>query len=339
MNELEVIKKGNGALQASDPAAVAAATAAKARIESAYVIAMNKPRDVDQARDRILHACRRPVMAERVEFSKPVGGRQIKGPSIRFAELALREWGNILSDVQVIYEDNAIRRTRVLVVDLETNASFSKEIQISKVIERKSPKDREVMAERVNSAGEKVYIVNATDAEMANKEAAAVSKALRNEGLRVIPSDIIDEALDVARATLRDRDKKDPDAAKKAVLDAFSEIGIRPRDIQLYLKHATDQMTPAELQELRGMYRAIKDGEARWSDYYQPANASASIESLKDKIRTITRKKAVAPAQPVGPAQDGEALAPAECPDRPGDTMTVEFCDGCASRNDCPAWG
>lgn len=32
-------------------------------------------------------------------------------------------------------------------------------------------------------------------------------------------------------------------------------------------------------------------------------------------------------------------MAPAECPDRPGDTMTLAFCDGCASRNGCPAWG
>lgn len=297
MNELAVRKENGGALQASDPAAVAAATAAKARIESAYVIAMNRPRDVDQARDRILHACRRPVFAERVEFSKPVGGRRITGPSIRFAELALREWGNILSDVQVVYEDENIRRTRVLVVDLETNASFSKEIQIPKVVERKSPKDRDVVTERTNTLGEKVFVVRATDEELHNKEAAAVSKAIRNEGLRVIPSDIIDEALDVARATLRDRDKKDPDAAKKAVLDAFSEIGIRPRDVQLYLKHATDQMTPAEMQDLRGIYRAIRDGEAKWSDFYQPASEiKASLDQLKDKVKKISGK--AAPAKP-----------------------------------------
>lgn len=253
--------------QYQDPAIVAAAESAKARIQAAYMVAINKNRDVDESRDRILHACKRPAFAERVEFSKPVGGRHIKGPSIRFAELALREWGNIMSDVQVLYEDENIRRSKVMVVDLETNASFSKEIQISKIVERRSSKDREIVGERTNTSGERVFIVKATEDEIQNKEAAQISKALRNEGLRVIPSDIVDEALDTARATLRDRDKKDPDASKKAILDSFSEIGVKPKDLAAYLKHSTDTIQPAEMQELRGIYRAIRDGEARWTDY------------------------------------------------------------------------
>ncbi len=103
----------------SDPAAVAAAETAKARIQSAYVMAMQRPRNEDQARIRILEACKRPAFAARVEFSKPVSGRAIKGPSIRFAELALREWSNVLSDVQVIYEDASVRRVKVTIIDLE----------------------------------------------------------------------------------------------------------------------------------------------------------------------------------------------------------------------------
>jgi hypothetical protein len=78
--------------------------------------------------------------------------------------------------------------------------------------------------------------------------------------------------LNTAKATLRDRDKKDPDAAKKTLLDAFSELGIRPVDLQAYLKHPTDHLSPAELQDLRGIYRAVKDGEARWADYLQASD-------------------------------------------------------------------
>jgi len=279
-----------------DPAIAAASEAVKARIQSAYIMAIQKPRDTDEARDRILHACKRPGFAERVEFSKPVAGRSIKGPSIRFAELALREWGNIMTDVQVLYEDDAVRRTKVQVIDLETNASFSKEIQISKHVERKNAKDREIISERMNTSGEKVFIVKATEDELHNKEAAAISKALRNEGLRVIPSDIIDEALDTARRTLSDRDKKDPDAAKKAVLDSFSSIGIRPREIQRFLKHDTGSITAAELQELRGIYRAIRDGEAKWSDYLEaeaPGNGNALQGTFESTIPKGAAKKDV----------------------------------------------
>ena len=115
MNELMQRNQTN-ALMFSDPAAVAAAEGAKARIQSAYIMAMQRPRSYDQARVRILKACRRPDFAEKVEYSKPVGGKSIVGPSIRFAELALREWGNVFYENQVVYDDDNVRRVRVGVV-------------------------------------------------------------------------------------------------------------------------------------------------------------------------------------------------------------------------------
>ena len=287
------------ALVSKDPAAIAAAEGAKARIQSAYIMALNKPRNEDQARDKILEACKRPAFAERVEFSKPVGGRQIKGPSIRFAELALREWTNILADTQTLYEDDKIRRVRVSVLDLETNAQFCKEIQVRKTVERKNPKGHEVIGDRLNSQGEKVYIVLATDDELHNKEAALISKALRNEGLRVIPSDITDEALETARKTLRDRDAEDPKAAKKKILDSLSSIGIKPKDIQKYLKHSIDNLSPIELEDLRGMYTAIKEGSASWADYVNPpekadnGNQSPEADDLTNKIKSPNKDEAL----------------------------------------------
>ena len=259
MNEL-VLHQRPGSLGYVDPAAVAAAETAKALIQSAYIMAYQKPRSEDQARARILEACKRPVFAERVEYAKPVGGRSIKGPSIRFAELALREWGNVRADTQVVYEDDNIRRIKLTCTDLETNTSFNKEIQIGKTVERRQAGDREVIGRRTNSSGQEVFIVKATDDELHNKEAAMISKALRNEGLRLIPSDIVDDAIEVAKETLRNRDKGDPLAAKKKVMDAFLDIGIKPKDLEKYLGHKMDVVSPAELQDLRGIYRAIKDG-------------------------------------------------------------------------------
>jgi len=289
MNDMIPAADRSPVIKYADPAAVAAAETAKARIQSAYIMAMQKPRNEDQARIRILEACRRPAFASRVEFSKPVAGRQIKGPSIRFAELALREWSNVNSDVSVIHEDDQIRRVRVTVVDLETNASFSKEVQAQKLVERRQAGDREVLAERKNTKGETVYIVRATEEELDNKVSALISKALRNEGLRLIPSDIVDEALDIARRTLLNQDAKDPAAAKKQILDAFSELGIKPRDLEAYLKHKIDVLSPAELQDLRGIFRAIKDGEATWADYIRPTETeertASRAEALKAKLK------------------------------------------------------
>lgn len=253
----------------SDPSVHAAAAAAKSRIEAAYIVALKRPRNADDARIRILDACKRPEFAARVEFSKPVGGRSIKGPSIRFAETALRLWGNIDSDIQVVYDDANFRRINVRITDLETNSTFSKQLNIRKTVERKNASGRDgvVLGERMNSNGEKVYIVQSTDDELMNKENALISKALRNEGLRLIPSDIIDEALATAQNTLRDRDAKDPAAAKKRLFDAFASIGVKPKDLEKHLKHSVDSISPAEIENLRAIYTAIKEGDATWGDY------------------------------------------------------------------------
>jgi len=254
-----------------DPAAVAAAEAAKARIQSAYLYAMHNPRDFNQARDKILTACKRPGFAEKVEYSKPIGNKKVRGPSVRFAELAIREWGNVLTETTIVYEDENQRRLHVLCIDLETNSQHGQELVITKTVERKQPtSDREVIGERTNTKGEKVYIVAATEDELFNKQNAMISKVKRNEGLRLIPTDIIDEGVEIARETIKNEDAKDPASAKKKILDSFSEIGIKPNAIKQFLGHSLDDaLTPAELGELRRMYRAINDGEAKWKDYME----------------------------------------------------------------------
>jgi hypothetical protein len=211
---------------------------------------------------------RRPAFAEKVEYSKPVGQKKIRGPSVRFAELAIREWGNILTETTIVYEDENVRRLHILCIDLETNSQHGQEISIAKTVERKRPaEDREILGERTNTKGEKVYIVATTEDELFNKQNAMISKIKRNEGLRLIPTDIIDEGVEIARETIRHADSKDPAAAKKKILDFFSELGIKPNAIKQYLGHSLEEaFTPAELEDLRGMYRAIKDGETTWKE-------------------------------------------------------------------------
>lgn len=289
MNTMPATLSYQQALMPIDPGAIAAAEAVKARIQSAYVMAMQRPRSEEQSRARILEACKRPEFAARVEYQKPVGGSKVVGPSIRFAELAVRSWGNINVETQVVYEDREVRRVKVTILDLETNATFGKEIQIRKTVERRDGKGREIVGERTNTYGDKVFIVLATDDEIHNKEAAQISKVIRNEGLRLIPQDIVDEAIQTARKTLNDRDAKDPQAAKKAVMDAFSSLGIKPKELEKYLGHSLDTVSPAELQDLRGVYAAINGGEATWADYVAPKDTGA--DDLATKVKAAAEQE------------------------------------------------
>lgn len=273
------------ALMPIDPGAIAAAEAVKARIQSAYIMAMQKPRNEMQSRSRILEACKRPEFASRVEYAKPVGGKKMVGPSIRFAELAVREWGNVITEAQLVYEDDNVRRVKVTVIDLETNATFGKEIQIKKTVERRDGKGREIVGERTNTYGEKVFIVLATDEELHTKEAALISKVIRNEGLRLIPQDIIDEGIEVARKTLHNRDAQDPKSALKKVVDAFGNIGISPKQLEVYLGHGLDIISPAEIQDLRGVYQAVSSGEASWAEYVAKPESKAPANDVNELLK------------------------------------------------------
>lgn len=281
---------------------VASAAMAKAEIESAYVMAYKRPRNMDDMRSKILAACKRPVFAETVEYSKPIGGTKITGASIRFVEVALQAAGNIRSNTQVVYEDETMRKIKVTVTDLETNISFNKEFTLLKQVERSKVKDGQVvLGQRINSSGNTTYIVAASEDEMAIKQTANESKIIRNLGLRLIPQDIIEEALDVARET-RSKSTKDPAEAKNKVIDAFASLGIKPSDIEKYLGKPIAQVIPKELDELRTIYTAIKEGDSKWSDYLEtvePTEKEKEPEkpksSLKDKLK---EKSAVKPDEP-----------------------------------------
>lgn len=300
-------------VEITDPAIIAAAETAKAKVQAAYIMAYKKPRNFDESRARILESCRRPEFAERVEYSKPVAGKAIKGPSIRFAETAIRLWENVLIESQVVYEDDFVRRVRVSCLDLEMNTQYSKDIQIRKTIERKSKKGRDesdILGERLNSRGETVYIVKATDDELQNKEAALISKAIRNEGLRLLPSDIIDEAIKVARETVRQSDAKDPNAAKKRIIDSFTALHVYPRDLEAYLNHSLDTISPAELKELRDIYVAISSGEATWNSYiaYQQEPQESMTDQEPNEIEEEFNKLIKNYTGKI-PAQWGQSLA------------------------------
>lgn len=261
----------------TETASTAVAEQARAMVEARYVMAIRRPRDIDEARVKLLKACKRPGFAKVARYSKPVGQNKVEGPSVRFAEEALRAMGNVAAEPTVIYDDAEKRIVRVSVTDLEANLTHASEVVIEKTVERKVlRKGQQALGERVNSYGDKVYIVRATEDDLLNKVNALVSKALRTNGLRIVPGDIVEEAMAQVLKTQRDEDARDPDAARKAVADAFASIGVTPPMLAQYLGHDLGSVSPVELADLRAVFAAIKDGEASWKDVMEQKSAGAA---------------------------------------------------------------
>lgn len=290
----------------AETSVAAAAAQAKAAVEARYLVALHRPRNIDQVRLRLLAAARRPAFAATARYSKPIGKKRLIGPSIRFAEEAARCLTNILIETPTLYDDDERRIIRVLVTDLESNLSYSADIPLAKTVERKFLKDDQVaISSRTNSQGETTYLVAASEDELLTKQLAQASKHIRNGVLRLLPGDLLEEAIEQVVTTLRDADAKDPAAARKKIVDAFFAEGVGPDQLVKYLGHTLDTITEAELIELRTVYSALKEGEARWAELLEAKQGesatngtSRGTSALKERLAKKAEAKTPDNADP-----------------------------------------
>lgn len=323
-------QQGFGAVtleKSAELAAVAVAAAAKAEVESAYVMALKRPRNEEDARAAIVKVCKNPTFAAKSRYRKPVGktfNEQTRqwvqnyatGPSIRFAEEALRHWGNVLVQQTAIYDDDMKRIVKVAVKDLQSNLSYSQELALEKQVERRDKTGRTVIAERKNTDGKSVFIVKATEDELSTKQAAMASKSIRNNGLRLIPDYIIEEAMSQIQDTLASKVKSDPDAERRKLVDHFMSIGVKPSDLEVYLGHPLAQASTEELVELQEICTSIKDGHATWAEFIQAAKEDDGKQDELQRAKLEEAKAALKQKQEEKPAEQ----KPAES--KPAETMT-----------------
>lgn len=259
---------GGSSLAMSTASTDALVAKARADVEARWIMAMRAPRNLDDVRQYVIAECKQPEFAKAAIYAKPVGGGNVvEGLSIRFAEMACRQMGNMSVEHMTIFDADDMRIARVTVTDFETNATWSKDINIRKTVERKQLKrNQKPLGERINSYGDRVYIVEATDDDVAIKEAALVSKASRTGVLRLIPGNIQREAMALCKKVIADKAAKDPDGERREILDGFALIRVMPSDLETFLGHPTTQILPVEIQRLRSIFVSIRDGETTWQE-------------------------------------------------------------------------
>ncbi len=267
-------------IQQAETSATAVAKREQANVEARFTVALKFPRSIEQFRGALLASCRRPRFAEVVQYSVPRGGKKITGLSIKFAEEAWRLFGNLDVAQIVVFDDQERRIIRVTATDLETNSTMSSDVIVEKTVERRFVnKGDEVLSSRVNTTGQTVYLKKSTDDEMVVKMNANLSKARRNLILSIIPSDIREEAEEMATKTVREKITEDPDGEKKRIMDAFWEKGVMPDQIAEAIGKDLAMLTPAEIGVLRKMYEALRDGEATWAEIVEDEGVQRTREA------------------------------------------------------------
>lgn len=279
-----------GFMTGPSAAMVAAAESAKAQIQCAYMMALQCPRSYFAAEQAVVKACENPLFAEKVEYKLPRGGATISGPTIRLAELIRREWRNIFTTERVMHDDERQMIVQVTAMDLETNSIETAEVVIPKTVERRYVKDgQEIISERENSLGKKVYTVRATDSEVDMMRKAMISKALRNAIFRLVPAELVQIALATARQTIQTADAKDPKEAIRRLIFCFEEQGVSIDKIEKEIGHTLEKANTADVKKLRGLYKQMLNG-ASWDDLTNPEPQNAAIDELNAKAEQEEQK-------------------------------------------------
>lgn len=252
-------------------AQTSAEAAARYEMEGAIVMARRFPRSEDKAFASLIRSCGRASFAADCCYSFPRGGEKVEGPAVYLAREAARCWGNVRYGCDIIRDDADNRQIRGWAWDLETNTRVAAEDSFAKLVYRKKggwikPDERDLR-------------------ELTNRRAAIL---IRNCILSIIPSDLIEDAVQEAKKTLQKGAAADPDAARKAVIKAFASLGVPVEQLESYLQHSLAQSSPAEIADLRTVYKSIADGNSKWADYVQPGEhhqASNGPVSASDLLK------------------------------------------------------
>lgn len=200
-------------------------------------------------------------------------GKDIEGPSVRFAEIVATAWGNIRVDARTVHEDQRFVYAEGVAWDLERNNAI-----------------RFGTRRRITTKQGEKY----SDDMIATTANAAAAIALRNCVFRVVPKafwePIYEKAKEVAvgtAETLAERRQKMLDHyQRKHNVGAdrlCAYLGVEGVE-SIHLKHVED---------LRGLATALKDGDAKVEDTFPTlsktpeggkATTSDEIQKLLDEL-------------------------------------------------------
>ena len=254
--QLDNINQGTVAIEASR---------AIAEAQGKLVIAKRFPRDEVQAYNRVAQACQRKGIAEKAFYSYNRGGGTVSGPTIRFAEELARCWGNIDYGIKELSQDEGKSEMQAYAWDLETNAQSVQNFT--------NPHIREVGGKaKILTSQRDIYEINANMG----------ARRLRSRILAILPTDLVDMAINECKKTLAgNNDEPLIDRVKKMIV-AFGKIGVTQEQIEKRLGRKVDTMTIDDFTDYIGIYNAIKQGESKIAEWFEAEKvASGLTDALK----------------------------------------------------------
>lgn len=239
-----------------------------AEVQASLVIAKRFPRDENRAIERIKNSCGRASLANVALYSYARGGTEITGASIRLLEAVKIAWGNIDSGWRELErnEDRAI--VQAYAWDKETNVKEERTFEVPLI--RYTRKGSYKLSDPRD-----IYELEA------NNAARRVRACLQ----AVIPSDVIEEAINACIATQQANVDMSPETIK-ALVGAFEKLGVTQSMIEKRLNRKLSAIQAGNVVQLRTVYKSIVDGIGKVSDFFEPEEAEAPAPAAEEKKPT-----------------------------------------------------
>ncbi len=279
-----------------------AVSLARAEVDQQITTAHAYPRSVSRAVQNILSlATIDEESAEECVYALPRGGKPIKGPSVRLAEIIASQWGNCRVGARVVHVDRIEKYVEAEGVfhDLETNAATTARVR------------RRISDKHGRLLNDDMIVVTGN---------AACSIAKRNAILGAVPKAVWRKAYASVEQVLAG-DIKTLSERREGAMKAFAAFGVTPEQIFAALGiGGLDDLALEHMGTLTGMRSALKSGEATVEEMFpkQPV-AGEKPKTLAEGLDKLAN--AGAPADPAasaagqateGTAQKAEASSPPE---------------------------
>lgn len=196
------------------------------------------------------------------------GKSEIKGPSIRLAEIAASCWGNIHAASRLIENDGRFVTAQGVAWDLEKNVKMSSEVK------------RKITNKEGRVFSEDMQVVTGN---------AACAIALRNAILKVIPKTLIDRIYDEA-VKFSIGDQKTFNFKRKEIFEKINKMGIETSKVLAFFgKDSIEKIDQEEARQIIGIGTAIKDGITSIDRAFCKEDFIDS--DTEDKIKTLLDNK------------------------------------------------
>lgn len=258
--------------------ALAEQSRVQAEIQSRLMVAKSCPRDEVDAVDRIKTACQRPGLAEKAAYVYSRGGTEITGPTIDLLTVIANHWGNIDYGFRELSQSGGESHVEAFAWDLETNAKRTVAFTV--------PHKRHTRSgSTVLTDPRDIYEMVANNAQ---RRVRACLEA-------IIPPDVVEDAALECHETMKATAQVTPDSIAKTVA-AYEKIGVTKEQLEKRLGRRLDSMQPAQLVNLRKIYKSVQDGMSKPGDWFEQAQEESAPKSAADATKDALRKK-VAPKQ------------------------------------------